>query len=295
MLNYQLFITLLISSLIGSNVDCVKDSGELRPEKLGKEFKELDKLLTKRTSSDNAIENMKIVDKLIPQAESSNFMGFKNKKNLAKAERLFKSLTKLEDEKMCNRNGFKISTDNSKALKKAGTPKRVGEVFAYYIELQQDVCLRVFPAILKRKLASMDQDKLRRLDYVMEKSMNKDKGGRIDASGLFSLIRMNHVGPSIENLNKTLRFLVQDIGNDLELKKGVESEALVANRYFIEPCDHFILNLAEDMFALASTWIPIHTPDNNEYEFYHNWARYKFCSNMYRVINSLKVAAQSVN
>lgn len=281
---YQL-ITVFVLAFIGGFVASADD--EVSPLKLGKKFKELEVLLIKRINSDDATENMKIVENLIPEAESSTFMGFKNKKDLAKAEKLFLSLTKLEDEKMCNRDGFKISTDNAKAIKKGGSLKRIGAIYEHYVKKQQEVCFPVYTRILNEKLATMDQAKLKRLDYVMQKSMNKDRKGRTDAHGLFSLIKMGLVGPKVGNLYETLQNIPQEFSDDSELKKVTESrdlQRLVASRYLIEPCDEFIVNLAEDMFAPASTWIAYHTVDDNQNEFYYNWARYKFCANAYKAI-----------
>lgn len=281
-------IAFVVLTFSANSLECAEYSAEVQPSKLGKEFRELNKLLTERTDQDEIVESMEIVEKLIPEAESSTCFGFKNKKKLAIAERLFLSLTKLGDKKMCNREGFKISTDNATAIKKAGTPKRVAEIYEFYVELQQIVCFPVLSTMLKEKLATMDQEKLERLDYVMKKSINTYHKGNADANGLFALISMDNVGPEAEKLHDTLAHLPQDT-NDSELKEYINSgdfDKLVASRYVVEPCDHFMLNLKDDIFTPASTWMRLHKPVINQYEFYYNWVRFKFCVNANKFIRS---------
>lgn len=287
----KLFIIAVVLNFVGGYVECSIEfdwSKPEQPEKLFEDFRELDRLLTEKTSSENAIENMKIVETLIPIAESSTFLGFKNKLNLAKAERVFLSLTKLEDPKMCNRVGYEISSANLRAIKIARSPKRIKEIYAYYIERQQEVCLEIYQEMLKERLATMDQDKLRRLDYVIEKSIDNYIKGRTTANGLFSLINLKLIGPTAEKLQKTLEDLPKDFPDDLELnKEGMdleERQELVASKYVRQPCFHLFDNLALDIYCPASIWIPIHRVNNNYYEFYYNWVRYKFCFNAYKLM-----------
>lgn len=79
--------------------------------------------------------------------------------------------------------------------------------------------MKIYPEILEKKLNTLDQSKLERIDYVMSKTMNKDFKGRIGAEGLFTLIRMNHVGPTLDNLYETLTNVVNDMPDDLELER----------------------------------------------------------------------------
>lgn len=275
---------------ISGSVELARDLKEELPTKLGKQFRKIDKLLIEMTKSDDPLVNMRIVEKLLPEAESSTFMGFKNKKNLAKAERLFLSLTKIEDEKMCNDEGYKIISDNSKAIEKAGIRvKRMREIYIYYLFRQEDICIPVCMRMLKKKLATMDFVKLKRLDYVMEKAMNEDYRGKGETKTdrLFALIQMDYVGPSAEKLYETLINVPQDVTDDLELRKKMtpdDLEHLVVERYLIEPCDHISENLTEDIFAPAAMWASVHTPNEKNHQFYYNWARYKFCRTAYRVI-----------
>lgn len=143
-----------------------------------------------------------------------------NKRKLAQPEKSILTLRGLEDEGMCNRQGFAIVTDVSKAIRSAGSDlERVGGLLAHYVGRQQDVCMKIYPEILEKKLNTLDQSKLERIDYVMSKTMNKDFKGRIGAEGLFILIRMNHVGPTLDNLYETLTNVVNDMPDDLELER----------------------------------------------------------------------------
>lgn len=178
----------------------------------------------------------------------------------------------------------------SKAIKSAGSDlERVGGLLSHYIGRQQDVCMKIHPDMLEEKLATLDQAKLERLDYIMKKAMNKDRKGWTGADGLFSLVRMNYVGQTMQNLNRALKNVVNDMPDDLELKKDMkpdELDRLVAKRYLVEPSDEFIISLAEDMFTPASTWVLIHLPGDDHYNFYYNRARYKFCSTAYKVLKN---------
>lgn len=74
MTSYKFLAIISVSSCLGPFVEC-QDGGDVSPRKLGKEMIELEKLLVKNTSSDDSNENVKIVEQLIPVAESSKFMG----------------------------------------------------------------------------------------------------------------------------------------------------------------------------------------------------------------------------
>lgn len=283
---HKTFITIFVLSYITGYADCDKNSDEFR---LVEEFRKLENRVSKKTSSKDAIENMKIVENLMLKAESSTFMGFKDKKDLAKAAKLLLAMTKLEDEKMCNREGFKIASDNEKVIMLAGNLEIVRGIFRHYIERQQKVCLKAYSAVLKRKLAIMEQSKLERLNYVMEKSMNNYDGETRDANGLFYLIKMDIVGPKEEKLYETLENLALNSTNDsiwenhLELGDLVK---LVTSRDLIEPCDHFVASVSQDLFSSDPIWVSHHMVDDSEYDFYFNWVRYKFCMNAYRMIRT---------
>lgn len=291
-----ILIALLVSVCFGGSVDCKFFGGankhdlnyDKSSEKLGKQFKELNKLLIERTASSNAVINLRIIEKLIPEAESSTFLGVKNKKSLVKAKKLLVSLRKLEYEEMCNRLGGAIVTNILKAIRSTRSNlSRIEEILAYYLDRQEDVCLRVFPKMLETKLATMDEAKLKRLDYMMERAMNKHCNKKTRADGLFLLISMNYVGPSPMSLYETVTNFAETKPDDLELKKDMSSEELnnvVVSRYLVEPCDHLLDNLAKDMFDLASNWVHIHKPDQNQVDFYYNWARCMFCRDAYKIM-----------
>lgn len=290
-----ILIALLVLACLGNYIECKffgkadKDPyNDKSSEKLGKQFKELNRLLIEKTASSNAVINLRIIERLIPDAESSTFMGIKNKKSLVKAKKLLVSLRKLEYEEMCNRLGGAIVTRISKAIRNAGSNVgRIEEIFTYYLDRQEDVCLRVFPKILEKKLALMDEAKLKRLDYIMERAMNKHCNKKTRADGLFLLISMNYVGPSPISLYETVTNFAETKPDDPKLQKDLSPEELndeVVSRYLVEPCDHLLDYLAKDLFDLASNWARIHKPDQNQVDFYYNWARYMFCRDAYKIM-----------
>lgn len=282
MYDNRVLITLIAISLIAGFVNCDQNIDDLKNSKLGGGFKELDAALVAKTWSSDGHKNMKIVEGfIIPEAESSTFLGIHNKKNLAKAAKLLLDLRRIKDEKICNREGLEVTLKNLYGIKKAGDPKRLRDILAYYMIRQEEVCMKVFPTILKEKLAAMDQSQQARLDYVMRESMFKHFSKRLDAKSLYHQILLNRVVPSMSSLVKTLKNVPIEITNDPELKKEmgtIEMDQLVLHRYLIEPCGEYIDNVAKDIFDVMQIYLVMHKFDESQPDFYYYWAKYKFCA-----------------
>lgn len=298
-------ITLLGSSSLNGSVQCGcfgcngdeplrLDYDEATFENLQKDFKKLDNILGERAKSRDPEHNMEVLEKFMKESESHNFLGMKIKGKLEDAERLFLSLKQLKDPKMCSKSGFEIISLNAKALKSVPFLRRTGEIFSYYANEHHTICSRLYPAMLAERLAKMDQDKLKRLEILVKQSMNYNyQSSGTEAEGLFSLIKNNNVGPSYKQLEKVLVNLIKEISNDKEPDskpeqpyQGMFKETL--KKYLIEPCEHIMENLADDIFDPATALINFHKVNVLENQFYRSWTRYTFCINAYNQISAPK-------
>lgn len=267
------------------------DSDEARFESIQRDFRELDNILGERAKSRDPEHNMEVLEKFMKESESHNFLGMKIKGRLEDAERLFLSLKQLKDPELCSKRGFQIILLNAKALKSVPFLRRMGEIFSYYANEHHTICSRLYPAMLAERLAKMDQDKLKRLEVLVWQSMKSNyQSGGTEAEGLFSFIKNNNVGPSYGKLEKVLVNLIKkDISNDKkpdskpeEPYQGMFKETL--KKYLIEPCEHIMENLADDIFDPATALVHHHKVNVLENQFYRSWARYTFCINAYNQI-----------
>lgn len=298
---YHLFAIISALSCINNYVYCAGfrgvpkelDLDEASLRKLQQDFRELDGLLCERAISSDPETNMEFIEKLLAKPGPLNFVGVKIKHKLEDAERLFLSLKQLQDEKLCNRKGFKIISDNAKALQSAPFLRRMGEIFSYYAKQHHTICSRLYPNMVAKRLANMDQDQLKRLEFVVSKLMNRYPSSGTEEEGLFSLIKNNNVGPDMQRLEKLLVDLIKAMPADeeVQISKDLAPEErhrqifkLTLRKYLIEPCEHYIGNLADDIFDPATALIHHHGPNILETQFYQSWARYKFCINAYNQI-----------
>lgn len=279
----KIILTLFVLTFVKSHVECTTN-----PKKLGSEFKKIEELLTAKTSSDNAVENMNIIEPLIPEFTMTSYGTIKKDTKLVEAERIFLSLKELGNEKKCNLEGFDIIADNDKAMIEAGSVSRLRKIFTYYILRVQEVCFPIFPKRLREILAMLRQDRLERLDYVMNKSTNIDHKGITDPNKLFALIKNNYAELSKENIYEALKNIPSNLIDGSESKQNLKPKD-VRKLFLVEPCSNFIMNFGKDMFAIASYWIPFHTVDSSQHEFYYNWARYRFCNKANKLLKEMTV------
>lgn len=251
---------------------------------LKKQFKKLDQILTGKTSSNDAGENMNIVKNILAKSESKSLIPFNSKRKIADAAKLFLSLEQLTNPSKCNKEGLKIVRENSVAN---SSLDRVRGIFAHYVKNQEAVCSRIFPGLLRERLDSMDRIKLRDLeDFVQKAVIYINRKGENRVRDIYDDIKTNTIGPVTHGLNYALEYFFEmtpydrdDIGlNEQIIRKRIEQ------KYLIEPCQHYCENLA-DIFDVASLWLYFNRPNSNEFEFYYGWWKYKFCNNALKMVN----------
>lgn len=269
------------------------DLDKASSEKLQQDFNELDNLLCDKVKSSDPEIIMEFIENLLEKSGQYNFVGMKIKHKLEDAGRLFLTLKWLPDEKTCNKVGFKIISDVARALQSKPFLRRMGGVFSHYTKQHHTTCSRLYPAMVAEKLAKMDKEKLARLEFVASKSMNSCPSSGTEVEGLFSLIKSNNVGPSAQKLEKLFVDLIKAMPADEVKDENLKPEErhreifkLTAKKYLLEPCEHYITNLADDIFDPATALIHHHVPNVLENQYYHSWALYKFCINAYNQISA---------
>lgn len=300
MIFFQVLVTIsvLVSSAT-SYADCVGcfgsssiDTDQLKPEELQKEVRKIYSIIIRKTRSSDGEVNMGIIEKLFRRPESDGFLGFGNNKRLIAAKKLLLSLKELGNEELCGKFGYRILVDVTKAMDSKPIMPRMVRMMRYFVEKHQSTCSHLYPKMLNHRLAKMDAEKLKKLELLFGNTMSLTGLG-MDVDTMYSLIKMDRVGPSEENLTKSLMNIIGMIGFDVNYEENIDAGKMVqdifertSRSYLVEPCNHYIGNLGEDIFEPNLAMISTLIFNSNEPQFYRSWARYMFCQNAFKLMKA---------
>lgn len=300
MILFRVFLTILVLiSCATSYADCARffgfssiDTGQLKPEELQKEVRKIYRMIMTKTRSSGGELNMDIIENLFRGPESNGFLGFGNNKRLVAAKKLLLSLKELGNERFCGKLGYRILVDVTKAMDSEPVMPRMVSIMRHFVGKHQSTCSHIYTKMLDDKLAKMDAEKLEKLESLFENTM-KYTGLGMKVDTLFSLIKMDQVGPSEENLTKSLTNTLGMISSEGNYEEDMDSGKVIqdmfertSRSYLVEPCNHYIENLGEDIFEPNLAMISTHMFNSNEPQFYRSWAKYMFRQNAFKVIKA---------